>query len=123
MKKYKVILIIFMLIYPLIGCSTTTANNDSPQAMLKNNPNADFFIMDNTVYANAGDIDWVKQLTLKEGKILGRINKTGVKKGFKDWNATILDVNTAIYEFEDRKDLVVIKIDGKYIPYLKYVEG
>ena len=123
MKKYKVILIIFSLIYLLIGCSNTTANDDSPQTVLKNNPNADFFIMDNIVYCNVADIDWVKELKLKEGKILGTINKTGVKKHFKDWNATKLDINTAIYEFEGRKDIILTKVNDKYTPYLKYVEG
>ena len=40
-----------------------------------------------------------------------------------NWNATILGVDTSIYEFEGRRDIVLIKIDNKYVPYLKYVEG
>ena len=72
---------------------------------------------------NVADIDWVKELTLKEGNNLGKINKTGVKQSFKNWNATTLNVDTLIYELESRKDIVLIKIDNKYIPYLKWVEG
>ena len=101
----------------------STANNASPEVILKTDPNADFFIMANRVYKNVADITWVKELTLKEGKVLGTINKTWVKKNFKDWNATSLDVGTTIYEVIGRRDIVVIKNAGKYIPYFEYVEG
>lgn len=127
MRKANVILTFFMIITLLIGCSNTTTtvtvNNASPEAILKTNPEADFFVMDNTVFINASDIKWVKKLEFKEGKSLGKINKTGVKRDFKDWNATILDAETEIYEVEGRKDIVYVKTDNKYIPYLKYVEG
>lgn len=123
MKKFKVIMMAFTLIYLLVGCSYNTANNSSPQAVLKNNSKADFFIMNKTVYIRAADIDWVKELAPKEGKVLGKVNKTVVKKNFKDWNATRLEVNTEIYELEGREDIVLVKIQDKYIPYLKYVEG
>lgn len=123
MKKSKVVLVFFVLIYLLVGCSYTTANSSSPQAVLKNNSKADFFIMNKTVYISAVDIDWVKELALKEGKVLGKVNKTVVKKNFKDWNATRLEVNTEIYESEGREDIVLVKIQDKYIPYLKLVEG
>jgi len=123
MKKFKVIMMVFTLIYLLVGCSYNTANSSSPQAVLKNNSKADFFIMNKTVYIRAADIDWVKELALNEGKVLGKANKTGVKKNFKDWNATRLEVNTEIYELEGREDIVLVKIQDKYIPYLQYVEG
>lgn len=101
----------------------STANNCSPEVVLKTDPNADFFIMNNTVYMNAERITWVKKLTRKGEKVLGTISKTGVKEDFKDWNSTSLAVGTIIYELVGREDIVVIKIDGKWIPYLKYVEG
>ncbi|SHI54147.1 hypothetical protein SAMN05444401_0949 [Clostridium amylolyticum] len=123
MKRNKAIIIFFTLLYLLAGCSTTTSNNVSPQSLLKDNPDADFFIMNSTIYINAMDIEWVKDLPLKEGIALGKINNTGVKNNFKDWDATILNIGTVIYELEGRKDIVLIKIDDKYIPYLKYVEG
>lgn len=129
MRISRALLIFFMLIFLLIGCSTTTTtyisteNNASPETILKNRPEADFFIMGSTVYINVSDLYWVKELTLNEGKVLGKINKTGVKKDFNEWNATKPDVYAVIYELEGRKDIVLIKTDKKYIPYLKYVEG
>jgi hypothetical protein len=123
MKKFKVIMMVFTLIYLLVGWSNTIIINSSPQAVLRNNPKADFFIMDKTVYICAADIDWVKELALKDGEVLGKVNKTGVKKNFKDWNATRLEVNTEIHELEGREDIVLVKIQDKYIPYLQYVEG
>jgi hypothetical protein len=130
MKNSKILLAFLMLFYVLVGCSNvktssivSTANNASPESVLKLNPNADIFILDSTVYINATDIDWVKKLTLTEGKILGKINETGVKKEFKDWNATKLNVNAPIYESKERKDIVLVKVDNKFRPYLKYVEG
>ncbi|QAT39874.1 hypothetical protein [Clostridium sp. JN-9] len=88
---------LIVLLYLLVGCSntntkpssiSTTKNNASSQSVLKTNPDTDIFIMNYTVYMNAASIDWVTKLTLKEGKVLGRINKTGIKKGFQNWNAT-----------------------------------
>jgi hypothetical protein len=46
-----------------------------------------------------------------------------VKKDFKEWNATMLGVDVSIYEVEVRRDIVLIKRENKYSPYLKYVEG
>jgi len=123
MKKFKVIMMAFTLIYLLVGCSCTTANGSSPQAVLKNNYKADFFIMNKTVYIRAADFDWVRELALKEATTVCNITRTGVKKNFKDWNATRLEVNTEIYELEGREDIVLVKIQDKYIPYLQYVEG
>jgi PBP1b-binding outer membrane lipoprotein LpoB len=132
MKKTKAIIMLIVLLYVLVGCSntnttpssiSTTINNASPQSVLKTNPDADIFIMNNTVYINATSIDWVTKLTLKEGKVLGKINETGVKKGFQNWNATKLNTNTIVYEVEGRSDIVLAKVDGKYVPYLKFVEG
>lgn len=123
MKKNKVIIMLFAFLYLFAGCSTTSSSKLSPETLLKDKPDADFFIMNSTIYVNALDIEWIKEIPLNEGIVLGKINNTGVKNNFKDWDATKLDIGTVIYELEGRKDIVLINIDGKYIPYLKYVEG
>ena len=123
MRKTKTIIILFMIICLLTGCSRTTAENASPEAVLKNNAQADFFIMDSTVYLNAADIDWVKELTLNSGTMLGTIKNTGVRKKFKDWDATRLAIGTEIYKAEKRNEIVLVRIGNMYLPYLKYVEG
>ncbi len=115
MKKNKVIIVFFILSYILVGCATNTntSKRDSPEMILKDNPNSDFFIMNSTVYINALDIEWIKEIPLKEGIVLGKINNTGVKNNFKDWDATKLDIGTVIYELEGRKTIVLIKINNK----------
>lgn len=123
MKKNKVLFIFFTLLFLLSGCSTISSSNLSPETLLKDEPDADFFIMNSIIYVNAIDVEWVKEIPLKEGKFLGKINNTGVKSNFKDWDATKLDIGTEIYELATRNNIVIIKIDNNYMPYLKYVEG
>ncbi|EQB85841.1 hypothetical protein J2Z44_002279 [Clostridium punense] len=123
MKRLRGIVLFLLLTSLITGCFRSTKNNATSEVLLKTNTNADFFIMDNTVYKNAIDIDWVKGISVKEGSALGRINKTKVKRNFKNWNATVLGVGTEIYKLEDRQDIVLAKKDDKYIPYIKYVEG
>lgn len=65
----------------------------------------------------------INEVDIKQGKFLGKINRSKVKRNFEDFNATTLSVNTEIYELDGRKDIVLDKINGEYIPYIKYVEG
>lgn len=95
----------------------------SPEAVIKDDPDADFFVMNNTVYINAEDINWVKELSLSEGEILGEINESGVNSEFKNWDSTVIDVDIIIYECIERKDLVLVKTMDGFIPYLRWVEG
>lgn len=123
MKKLKGIVLFLLLTSLITGCFRSIKNNATPEVVLKDNPNADFFIMENAVYKNAEDVQWVKDIPLKKGNILGKINKTHVKKNFKNWNATVLGVGTEIYKLEGRDDIVLAKKDDRYIPYIRYVEG
>jgi len=123
LKKLRGIVLFLLLTSLITGCFRSTKNNATPEEILKDNPNADFFIIDNTVYKNAEDVQWVKDISIKEGSALGRINKTKVKRNFKNWNATVLSISTEIYKFQGRDDIVLAKKDDKYIPYIRYVEG
>ena len=123
MKKLRGIVLLLLLTSLITGCFRSTKNNAIPEEVLKENANGDFLIIDNTVYKNVEDVQWVRDISVKEGSVLGRINKTKVKRNFKNWNATVLGVGTEIYKVEDRQDIVLAKKDDKYIPYIKYVEG
>lgn len=123
MKKLKGVVLFLLLASLITGCFRSTKNTATPEEVLKTDTNADFFIMENTVYKNAEDVQWVKDISVKDINLLGRINKTKVKRNFKNWNATVLGVGTEIYKLEDRQDIVLAKKDDKYIPYIKYVEG
>ena len=123
MKNFKAALIFFTLVFVLVGCSFSTKNNASPKKILQNNPEADFFIVDNIVYHNAIDVMWVKELTLEADSLLGEIERPCVKENFNNWDATKLDVNTEIYQVAQRSDILLAKIGNELIPYLKYIEG
>lgn len=123
MKRIKGIILFLLLASLITGCFRSTKNNAIPEEVLKENPNADFLIIDNTVYKNVEDVQWVRDISVKEGSVLGRINKTKVKRNFKNWSATMLDIGTEVYKLEGREDIVLAKKEDKYIPYIKYVEG
>ena len=122
MKKFKVIFMLLTIVFLLTSCYSTK-NNASPKNVLKNNSEADFFVMKNVVYVNATGIDGIKELTLKEESALGKIKRTGVKSFFTNWSATKLKTNTEIYKVEHREDLVLAKVGNEFIPYLKHIEG
>ncbi|MPM35140.1 hypothetical protein SDC9_81730 [bioreactor metagenome] len=123
MKKLKGVVLFLLLASLITGCFRSTKKTATPEAVLKTNTNADFFIMENTVYKNAEDVQWVKDIPLKKGNFLGKTNKTKVKRNFKNWNATSLDIGTEVYKLEGREDIVLAKKEDKYIPYIRYVEG
>lgn len=123
MKRFKIALIFLTLVFLLIGCTLSTKNNASPKKILQNNPEADFLIVDNIVYLNAADVIWIKELTLEVGGLLGKIERTHVKENFTNWDATILDVNTEIYQVAQRNDILLAKVGTEFIPYLKFIEG
>lgn len=123
MKQLRLTIAFLMLIFILTGCSLSTKDNASPKTILKNNPEADLFVVDETVYINASEIEWVKELSLTKDDILGKVKSTGVKKHFTNWAATKLEVNTEVYSEVQRKDILLVKIGDELIPYLKYVEG
>ena len=49
--------------------------------------------------------------------------RTGVTKRFKNFDATILEIETEVYSVIGRDDIVLVLIDEKWIPYYAYVEG
>lgn len=127
MKSVKRIISILFMSIIFLGCISRCYNYKdtafTPEDLLKENPESDFFIMDSTVYINAEDIEWINNIEIREGKFLGKITESGMKKNFKEWNSTKLKTNSEIYELEGRKDIILAKINNEYIPYLKYVEG
>lgn len=122
MKKLKVIFVLLTIVFVLTSCNSTR-NSVSPKNVLKNNSEADFFVMKNVVYVNATGVEWVKELTLKEESSLGKIKRTGIKSFFTNWSATKLETNTEIFSVKHRDDIVLAKVENRFIPYLKYVEG
>lgn len=108
----------------ITGCRSTvsTAENASPEALYSADPDIDLFVYESTAYVNALDVDWVGELSLAKGAVLGEICRSGVTDDFREWDATVLPEGTVIYE-SGESQVLLAEIGDALIPYLKYAEG
>lgn len=106
------------------GCAGMRQPTDdvSPEAVYAEDKNANFFVYEDTVYVNAQDIEWIQAMQLTAGEQEGEIKRTGVTEDFQDWDATVLDEGTVIYE-SDASGVLLADEGDELVPYLKYVEG
>lgn len=127
MKKNIVFILFCVLTLSLSACSNSakdsTENNASPKALYQQDKSIDFLVYNETAFVNASNLDWVTELELKSNEKLGEIKRTDVKKKFKDFDATILEVGTEFYSVSGRDDFVMVFIDNVMVPYYAYVEG
>lgn len=110
--------------FSIIGCGNTasTAENASPESLYSSDRDIDLFVYEDTAYVNALDIDWVGELSLAKGKVLGEICRSGVTDDFQEWDATVLPEGTVIYE-SGESQVLLAETGDELIPYLKYAEG
>lgn len=100
------------------------SHNPTPKEMLKENPEADIFLYRDAVALNAKEIDWVKNLKLTKGEVIGQIvyeYKKGEK--FKQGMATKLPIGSKVYKAKERSEVLLVEVDGKFIRYLLVIEG
>ena len=123
--KREVLLIFLMIVVLLTGCQTagqTSPELPTPENLYSTDNTIDMFVYQETAYVNAEDIQWVAEQEFVQGAMAGKIKNSGVTQEFQDWDATILPVDTEIYETEDAQILLAF-CGVELIPYLKYVEG
>ena len=123
--KREVLLIFLMIVALLTGCQTagqTSPELPTPENLYSTDNTIDMFVYQETAYVNAEDTDWVAEQEFVKGAMVGKIKNSGVTQEFQDWDATILPVDTEIYETEDSQILLAF-CGEELIPYLKYVEG
>ena len=123
--KREVLLIFLMIVALLTGCQTagqTSPELPTPENLYSTDNTIDMFVYQETAYVNAEDTDWVAEQEFVKGAMVGKIKNSGVTQEFQDWDATILPVDTEIYETEDSQILLAFCRE-ELIPYLKYVEG
>ncbi|GAB3799796.1 hypothetical protein [Virgibacillus kimchii] len=112
MFKRKVMLILLLSIV-LVACNSQTTpeisegdiGNPTAEQVLQNDKNADIFVINDIVYTNAEDIEWVYEDELTIGEEVGKIKKQNDDgEAFENFTATKLTVGTKIYEpVEDRR--------------------
>ena len=124
-KVTNLLILPFLIIIALLIkiANMSTENNASPEVLYKNDKAIDLLVYQNTAYVNASTIDWIHELKLPPEKQLGVIQRTNIKKNYKDFGATRLVVGTIIYTVNDRKDILLVLINNQYIPYYQYIEG
>lgn len=123
-RKKAAAVLLLMITGAGAGCAAVslTVENDSPESVYAEDKNADFFVYEDTVYINAQDVEWVMNMQLTAGEQAGEIKRTDVNKGFEDWDATVLEQGTVIYE-SDASEILLAEDGDELVPYLKYVEG
>lgn len=70
--KEKFLLLLCLSLIFLFGCVTN--GNPTPKDFLKDRK-ADIFVLDDIVYSNVENIDWVKELEYTIGEEIGEITK------------------------------------------------
>lgn len=123
-EKAAVLFSVLLIAGMSAGCAGMRQPTDdvSPEAVYAEDKNADFFVYEDTVYVNAQDIEWIQAMQLTAGEQEGEIRRTGVTEDFQDWDATVLDEGTVIYE-SDASGVLIADEGDELVPYLKYVEG
>lgn len=123
MKKTVMIILYSLLLIVLIGCqSDGTKENMQPESLYDADKSIDLFVYEDIAYVNAKEVDWVIELVLERGTLIGTIKNTGATSNFSDWDATVLNVGCNIYK-SNRSDILLVENNGEFIPYLKYIEG
>lgn|GEM_PF-4437108 len=116
-------ILFIVLIVGMIACVHNTADNDNPEVLYQKDHDIDMLVYDRTAYVNAANNEWVVALDLKKDQKIGEIKRTNVTKNYKDFDATFLNMGTEVYSVSGRKDILLVNINNKLIPYLIFVEG
>lgn len=99
-----------------------TIGNPTAQEILENDPKADIFQWNGTIYQT--NIDWVDELVLTEGELVGIVNyHTSNPSDFKDSTANGLPIGTEIYKVNERNDILMTKYNDELKYYYQLVEG
>ncbi|MEI5908919.1 hypothetical protein WAK64_17870 [Bacillus spongiae] len=122
MSFSKILLTLSTLSIFLAGCyGEILSPNPTPKDFLKYE-NADIFLLNEYVYSNAQDLEWVSKLEYKLGEQVGEItNKADRSFNFKNGTANKLPIGTKIYGTNTPAYIAIV--NGREIPYLKMVEG
>ncbi|MET3682881.1 hypothetical protein ABID56_000971 [Alkalibacillus flavidus] len=126
----KTLSVVLLLSVVMVGCSNQTVSEETvidnltPEEILAENENADIFMLDDIVYSNAENIEWVNEEDLTLGDEIGEIKvQTNDRADFDNYTATQLDVGTKIYETVEKSDIYIAKVGHKQIRYLGLREG
>lgn len=103
--------VIFLVVFLLVGCTVIPGENTTgyltKKQVLKQEPEADYFELNDKVYVT--DIDWIEEVELTNHEIIGEI---------KNGMASDLPVGTKIIAPKERRDILIAKGNGIEKRYL-----
>jgi hypothetical protein len=107
------------------------ADNPTAKEVLSNNPNADIFQLDNLVYSNASDREWIEAKEYTKGEMIGEVKKRTTKTWlYQNFYASILPVGTKIYSLDDEgyqkgdaPGRVLVEYNNELLVYQALIEG
>lgn len=112
--------LIIVMILLLTGCGYKTGN-PTPHDFLTNE-NADIFVIDDMVYSNVADVEWVQERDYTLQEKVGEIKRqTDGQRIYRSFTSNKLPVGAEIYSTD--APFYIVMVDGEEIPYLKMVEG
>ncbi|WP_286231896.1 hypothetical protein [Neobacillus mesonae] len=129
MKKFMLSLTLMGSFFYLVGCvgfDTESAVSKNPDAeeVLRLNKNANIFQWEGLIYTT--NIDWVNELELTKGNLVGEITETftnGNPKSFKNGMANKLPIGTKIYSAKEKPGILIVEYNGEEKYFLVLVEG
>ncbi|SDN62956.1 hypothetical protein [Alkalicoccus daliensis] len=122
--KWK--LLIFFL---LAACSNTPEEtaNPNPEDILSSNPEADIFLYEDVVYANATNIERgdIRDFTKEER--IGEIDSTALRaENFAEFTSTALPPGTPLYSTSEKQEpslYIIAVVEEEDILYTALIEG
>ncbi len=104
--------------------SGNVIDNPTVEQVLLEDKNADIFLLNDIVYINGEDVEWVNDLELTLGQEIGEIKKqSNDSDSFENFTATKLTVGSKIYETVEQSDIYIVKINDEEKRYLPLIEG
>lgn len=103
---------------------TTESAAPSAEEVLKDNKNADIFMLNDNVYKT--NIDWVDELSLTKNKEIGEIESNynfDSNDSFKNKMATTLPIGSKIFSANERIDVLIVEDKGIEKKYYALTEG
>lgn len=134
-QKSWLILFLFLTVGLLVSCTAQSGggqvtefvtSNPTPGDILSSNKDADIFLVNDIVYSNAQNIEWVNEGELKLGEEVAEISKQTLDaKQFNHGTASKLAVGTKIYRPSGTKGslIYIAVVNGEEIRYLGLMEG
>ena len=111
MRVLSIILIVFLNLSVLAGCTTSPGQNLggalTKKQVFKLDPDADIFEFEGEVYRTG--TDWIEEEELTKGEQIGEITEGMANK---------LPVGAKIFAPKERRDILIVDNNGKEIRYL-----